>query len=338
MSDTTQNPQQQPQTNPNQVQQTAPQQQPVQNIPQQPVYAAQAGTVANPVAPPIPPQQAPAQTGGAYSYTDDEDAMTSSGGGGLTFGLMAGVAFMTKFEFIKNGGKDGAEGEAIDIIFNVNGVDKSYRRFPVTKAYIPATDGGGETTDVNHPAMQEEFKNFNAIMTHILGVFVDKEHIKIAFGVPITSFEQYANIARSLLPANFAEIPLDIFAHYQWSIKGEATKTYLQLPTKMKYGRWLQKAQVPVGTWHEVKKDSPVDGDANALTYVDDAGNIHNFKRNGWFMNSKYATQQVEDLGGTINSNPNMHQTGGAYQAPNAQGQPLPPVGPEGAAPAGGGW
>lgn len=259
-----------------------------------------------------------------YGYIDDEEQV--GGGSNLSFGLNAGTCFMTKFEGINNAGKDGAEGIALEIIFTINGTPKSYRLFPVTKAFIDKKDGGGETEDPRHPAMKEAFKDFNAIMTHILHCFVPREDIVTAFGVPISSFQQYCNIAKGLLPTNYAQIPLDIFLEYQWQVNGENTITFLQIPKKMKHGKWLCKAIPPVdGEWTEIRKEDPKDNDNTALIYKDGANNVHPITRNGWYVKSNFANQQREDKEQEEN-------------AINAIPAATPPPATGGSAPAATGW
>lgn len=226
-----------------------------------------------------------------YGYVDDEEQVNTGSSG--SFGL--NECFMTKFEHISNAGKDGAEGEALDIVFNIDGKDKSYRVFPVTKAFKSTKDGGGEVTDPRSPEMKEAFKNFNAIMTHILHCFVEKEAIVIAFGRPVRDFKDYCNIAKGLLPTNFAQVPLQIFLQYQWAIKGENKRTFLEIPKTMKHGRWLTKAIPAQGEWIGTQKEDPTDNDQNALTYKDAQNNIHPFTRNGWFVKSNFANVQKEE-------------------------------------------
>lgn len=217
-----------------------------------------------------------------YGYEDDSQGQ----GGGLIFGLNAGNCFMTKFEFNPNGGKEGAAQEALDIMFNVDGRDISFRQFPVTKAF----DGdNGEVDDARHPAMVQARKDFNAMMTHILSTFVSKDNIKQAFTQPISSFEQFCNVAANLLPRNYASIKLDVFAQWQWNITGDNEKTYLRLPNKMKHGKWLCQHVPPAGgEWKEDKLNG-------GLHYVDEQGNKHPFARTKWFMESNFAHQQSEE-------------------------------------------
>lgn len=239
-------------------------------------------------------------TEGGYGYVDDEGEI--GGSGGLNFGLNTNV-YMTKFEYIKNGGKDGAEQEALDIVFNVNGFEKNYRKFPIVKAFKATVKGQPqeETTDPKSPEMKEAFKDLNACFTHIMHCFVSTEDLTTAISVPISGFQQFCQILMGLLPKDYPSIKLDLFAMYQWQISGEALKTYLEIPKKMKYGRWLAVSPVALnadgtpGEWQEVRKTNPQDNDNSALTYVDGMNNLHPFVRNGWFMNSNFANQQKED-------------------------------------------
>lgn len=221
-----------------------------------------------------------------YGYQSDE-AKSSK----FSFGLNAGVARLTKFEWIPNGGKDGAEQEALDIVFNINGQEKGYRKFPITRAYGKNNE---VITDRNAPEFRDAVSQFNACMTHILHCFNDKDTLKAALSIPFTSFKHFAQTLASMLPTNFAEIELDIFMQFQWNIK-DGKRTYLELPNSMKNGPWVQKAHVPVGQWKKVVKEDAADNDQKALTYVDDAGNIHEFTKYGKYMRSNSARVQISE-------------------------------------------
>jgi len=197
-----------------------------------------------------------------YGFADD----SSEQGGGMVFGLNAGVTRMVKFEFTANGGKDGAAQEALDIVFNISGKDVSYRMFPITKTY---GDNNEEITDFAHPAMKKAIKEFNAVIVHILHTFVPKETIRTALSVPINGFKQFCDIAANILPKDFDKTPLDIFTQWQWQITGDNTKTYLRLPKNMKHGKWLARHVVPAGgEWTEVKLNG-------SLAYQDGEGKKH---------------------------------------------------------------
>jgi hypothetical protein len=219
-----------------------------------------------------------------YGYQSDEVAVSP-----FNFGLNAGVTILKKFEWIMNGGKDGAEGEALDIIFEINGKEKSYRQFPVTKAF---TKEGAEVTDPSAPEMEEARKTFSSVITHILGCFVAKDKLQAAFNQPITNFKHYCTIAMNALPRDFATKKLDIFMQYQWNIREGQNRTYLEIPKSMKNGKWLCEAVTPVGEWKEERKEKPTDSDQKALRYVDGGGNEHPFTRYGRYMKGNLANQQ----------------------------------------------
>lgn len=201
----------------------------------------------------------------------------------LSFGGIFNNTYMTKFGYIDTGGKGGAQQEALDIVFNINGTDKSYRMFPITKAYLK---GGGETTDRNSPEFQEEMKNFKQRVVHILKCFIPETDIQVALNRPMGGFKEYCQVAAGLLPANFDKIALDIFMEWEYSIKKDNKQTYLQIPTKMRNGAFIHKAVPAVGKWHK--------HDDDGLSYRDDANNLHPFQRNSYYMTHNNAIQQKE--------------------------------------------
>lgn len=234
--------------------------------------------------------QVPQSTSG-YGYDESEGPESSS----FIFGLNSGNILLTKFEFNANGGKDGAEAECLDIVFSIDGREKSARKFAISKAFAkdPVTKMQIEVTDPNHPAFKLAQNELSAILVHIVGCFVPKEKIKEALSVQIQSFKHYCHILATLLPSNFATIKLDAFAQWQWQISGEATRTFLEFPKNMKHGRWLAVHVPPVGSWEKQQKLNAGDSET-ALRYVDADGNVHPFTRNGWFMASNFATMQKE--------------------------------------------
>lgn len=227
------------------------------------------------------------QNVGGYGYASDEVKQSP-----FSFGLTSGKTFLTRFEWVPNGGKDSAEQEALDIVFNIDGVEKGYRQFPVVKAF---GKDNVEITDPNSPEMKEAFTDFNAKITHILHCFNDMETIKAAFSRPIKSFKDFCHIAMSLIPKDAKDIPLDIFLQYQWSLRGEQKRTFLEIPSKMKHGRWLCRTN-PDRKWKTVRIENPTPENRKALYYIDEeTEEIHDFVRNGWYMNSNFANQQVAE-------------------------------------------
>lgn len=236
-------------------------------------------------------QQAQQPTENMYGYASDEVKVNP-----FVFGLNQGVR-LVKFEWIANGGKDGAEQEALDVIFKVAGVEKSYRRFPVTQAFGKNQE---VITDPNAPEFKEEIQKLNSCITHIVHSFGTPEAAKAKFARPIRSFKEFCQVAASCLPANFADIDLDMFLEYQWNIKGENDRTYLDIPTSMKGGKWLCPSVKAMGEWKEVKKADPTDSDQKALFYFDSGNpdtttNMHPFTRYGRYMKGNRAKQQFKD-------------------------------------------
>lgn len=217
-----------------------------------------------------------------YGYASDEVKVNP-----FSFGGNFGNTKLIKFEWIPNGGKDGAEQEALDVVFSINGVEKSYRMFPIVKAFGKDNE---EITDPNAPEFKDAMIDFNARITHILHAFLDIDTIKAGFARPISSFKEFCQIAMSLLPKDYKDRSLDIFLQYQWQIDQGQGKTYLDIPKKMKYGRWLN-AALP-GKWEEKKVENPSDTTPRALWYENEKGEVHPFVKNGWFMNSNFAQQQ----------------------------------------------
>jgi hypothetical protein len=253
-----------------------------------------------------------------YGFTPDSSTFSA---GNYNWGANFGSAKITKMEFNPNGGKEGAAQECIDVVINVGGRDMSYRLFPVNKVFYENNE-----IDASHPKYIDEFnaamQEFNAKVVHLLKCFRPEAQIQAALSRPFTGFEEFARFACSALPADYATKSLDIFLGYQWSIKGDNTQTYLEIPTKMKYGPFLCAAVTPTGKWSEVLDDN------GSLSYVDEAGNKHPFTRNKWYMNSNYAKPQEEKRA-------NGRSNGAGYAPPV---QNLPPGVAAGTAPVGSGW
>ena len=115
-----------------------------------------------------------------------------------------------------------------------------------------------------------------------------------------------------MLPKDYDKIKLDIFFQYQWQIKGDAKKTYLELPKKMAYGKWLMPAQAPSegSEWKEIRHNDPASSTPIALKYVDGENNIHPFVRGGWFMLSAFSKEQIDESADSASIEGNAKGTG----------------------------
>lgn len=221
---------------------------------------------------------------GMYGYETDEVT-----GSSFVFGLNAGKTFLKKFEWTPTGGKDGAEQEALDIIFNIDGTDKSHRMFPITKAF--SKDGKTEITDPTATEFKEAVKNLNASIYHIIHAFVNEATYKATMAKPggFTGFKDFVTTAGSMLPKDFDKVALDIFLQWQWQPGAGKDRTYLEIPKKQSYGKWLIKAQA--GIWVEKRADNITENTKEALWYENEKSEKHPFVKNGWFMTSNFAAQ-----------------------------------------------
>lgn len=222
----------------------------------------------------------------AWGFQNDNDESLKSKTGGK-FGLNEG--FITKFEYNANAGKDESPADAIDITAVVGEREYRLRVYDITGDLFK----GDNKISPDEPGYAElynaEQKQRQAVIVHTVKAFgVTEEQIKTALqtGNP-TNFATWAQIMCSLKGADFATKPVDIFLEYQWSIKDENDRTYLQLPSNMKGGRFLAPHVSPVGAWEAVT-------DTNGLRYVDSAKNEHPFNRSANYMDSNKANQQVE--------------------------------------------
>ena len=217
-----------------------------------------------------------------YGYQDSRDLTPGKQGG--KFGLNTG-AFVTKFEFNPNAGKDGAAADAIDFTVQVGEREYTHRFFPISKVFAK---GGGEITDTNSEeykkAMASEVAQLNAVISDIVKVFVPEEDLKLALQVPIPTFKDFANIVTRLVQStpNWQKKPVDVFLQYQWAPSGDNDRTYLELPKNVKHGSFIIASQGE--GFKEVKT-------ASSLKYVKDDGTEHPFKRGEWFVNSAFANQ-----------------------------------------------
>ena len=221
-----------------------------------------------------------------YGYASDEFVASP-----WNFGL--NKAFLVKFGYIPNGGKDGAEQDALDIVFNINGKDKSCRMFPVTHGYGKNQE---KITDPTAPEFKAAQADFNAIITHIAHAFIDNDTYKAGVSRPINGFKHFCEIVKSLLPRDTPTRALDIFLQYPYKPSEGQTRTYLEIPTKMRNGAWLKPAQA--GIWVEHTLENPKDND-KALWYINEKGEEHPIWKNGYFMKSPNATRTV--IGGDSN-------------------------------------
>lgn len=223
-----------------------------------------------------------------FGFQSDEDESLKSKSGFGLFGLNTGV--IQKFEYTPASKDDtGRElSEQISVEIKIGESVLKQWWMPVNKVF----GKNGEELDSTHPdytkGYNEQMKHFKSVMTHYLKTFISEEALKAAFSTPISSFGDFAKLVCTLMAPAVAEAkPIDVFLQYQWKIKEGNTMTFLELPKNLKDGSFITASMKPVGAWKEVRN-------AEGLSYVDDAGNVHRFKRSKSYLESPKAIQQKE--------------------------------------------
>lgn len=218
-----------------------------------------------------------------------EDLQSKQSG---VFGLNTG--YLTKLEFNEKAGKDGTDGNAIDITVLIK--DKEYfnRFFINDSIYNNKNEMVGPADEGYIPAFKETYGQMGAVVKHALkSVGVTDAQFD---AVPRTAVEKIEDLVPAfiadvknfigLLPAEFQKKQIDVFLEYQWNIPEGKDRTYLTLPKNMKGGYFLLPHVEPVGgKWQEVRN-------AEGMHYVDGAGNKHGFEKGDGYMNSNKAIQQ----------------------------------------------
>lgn len=259
----------------------------------------------------------------AFGVVNDNDESLKGKEGGGVFGLNPG--FITTLEFNPNAGKDGSAGDAVDITLTIG--DREFRRriYDVTRIY---DKDGNEMEENNDPTSEyqkkyrENISQATAVIIHaVKATGVTQAQLEKALATPLANFAEWATVVTSLVTPGFESKPVDAFLEYQWSIKGENDRTYLELPKNMKGGRFLAPGVNPVGAWKAETEWSTteVDGSVKShsgLRFIDQANNVHIFERSQSYMESNKAIQQID---GQDNQAPAAPIGGNAPVAQNAK-------------------
>ena len=229
-----------------------------------------------------------------FGFNDTDESLKGKSGGGK-FGLNTGV--ISLFAFNDKAGKDGAEGNAVDIHFKIG--DREYRRrlFDSTgKELYTKKNAKVSPGDEGYDELYfEDMGTKIAVIKHALkAVGVTQELLnKVSASLDPADITGGIKTLLTLVPAGYETKPVDAFLEYQWNIAEGQDKTYPELPKNMKGGRFLTASVKAVGTWNEVINDE------TGLSYVDDAGNVHPFDRTPAYMDGNKGKQQFAGAAGS---------------------------------------
>lgn len=222
----------------------------------------------------------------SYGYIDESADEFKAAAAGGKFGLNTG--FITKIELNLTAGKDGAAGNAIDLHVKIGEKEFRSRVFEITGSILNGSNSVSPG-DAGYEQLFAKRTNENlAVIVHAAKtVGVTAEALKAALSAPtVNSFNTWAEALIACLPADYPSRLVDIFLQYEYTLKSNAERTYLQLPKNMKYGRFLAPAVAATGSWKEQRTDL-------GLEYIDDAGAVHPFTRSKNYLEGNFGTQQV---------------------------------------------
>lgn len=238
-----------------------------------------------------------------------EDLVSQGGKNFGNFGLNQNARF-TSIKYTETAGKDGAPGKALIYAIKVGEHEYQTRIFFSPEVYenniliSPGTPGYME-------AFVKTYAQNGGVLKHIMKTLgVAEASIDAIPMQPITSEEQLVDSfiqkvqqTLTLLPSNYREIPIDVFLQHQWTLRGEAKMTYLEVPRNMKGGYFL--APHMPGKFEQFTNE-----DSGLMYYINENGVEHIFTRSKNYMESQHAKQQFKD-----NVNPNDPNTSPIAQA-----------------------
>lgn len=223
---------------------------------------------------------------------DDKELKGKTSG---EFGLNAG-ATVAEFAFLdKKAGEEGVDNDfmAVDLNFQVK--DRLYYSrhflnqevFGKDQAKLNPGDEGYEVR------FWDTYVQTIAVVKHTLGALgVSKDAIDQSLSVvDLNPTDQFANLVTGLkammaiVPANYKQIPVDVFLEYQWQIGKDNKRTFPTVPKNMKGGAFVVPAMA--GKWTEVLND-------DGLSYINASGAKHAFSRDKAFMESPKGYEQTE--------------------------------------------
>lgn len=231
-------------------------------------------------------------------FTTDK-AGTTTTFDNLEFGLNV-EAKVLEFKYNTNTGVGNTLGNPaleVEVAIGSNKINK--RWYSPTKIYFENNE-----IDSSHPEYGKQFikevSKVKGVITHWLkGVGYTEEQIQQGLAAT-NSFESLCNLAASMMNAVKQTKKVDLFLQYQYSLKGQAKKTYLEIPNTLGYGAFITESIAPVGKWNKVDSYKTIDEEGvektvAGLAYQDEAGNYHRFVRAKNFLDTTFAKQQSNE-------------------------------------------
>lgn len=236
-----------------------------------------------------------------FGYVDDQnEELVSKGGSFAKFGLNQGCK-IKEIAYNPNAGKDGSPADAVDMVFTIEGRDMKSRIYDVTGNLFNSKNVQVGPSDEEYQALYGvEISQRLATIIHVIkAAGVTAEQLEKALKPAPKNFKEWAEIVTALLPRDYTSKTVDIFLEYQWNIKGENTRKFVQIPQNMKGGSFIcasvKGSFIPQYSWTE-KDENDVDITIEGMRYVDsfDNTNIHPIVKNKSFMTSNKA-KEVND-------------------------------------------
>lgn len=220
----------------------------------------------------------------------DDSALATSGSG-----IQFGINKLTIKEMrLENGEFNGNETFQLVFEFDVNGNKNMLFLSLLPSPSLYYNNKLVSKGDIGYDkAAQDFYTQAMGTVVHIykaLGVTEEALAEVIADKKP-KDIKSWIKAVSSLVPKNYKEIELDGFFMYQWNIKGNNTRTFLELGPNMKKGHFLSPHIEPVGEWKEITE-------GNNYYWEDDEWNRHPISKSKSIMKSVCAEMQDTDESG----------------------------------------
>jgi hypothetical protein len=218
-----------------------------------------------------------------FNAVNENDSSLQQSQSNLKFGLNTGT--VKSITFNNQAGKNNTERNAVDITMEVEGIELRTRIFDpsqgeLKKGLITVKKGDAGYETAYKDAMSQAVASVKSTVKSI--GLTDEKIAAVTQG--ITSFEGWAKKVISILPSSYKTVPVDIFLEYQWSISEGQNRTFLQLPSNLKGGRFI--CPHVEGEFKETKNEK------GEMIYVSKEGEQHPFIRSKSFMESNKAIKQ----------------------------------------------